>query len=201
MSEALTAGQVAAQVRRIHARGPVLIGIDGPGGSGKSTLAEALAALLGLEVVHGDDFYKVSKDRAPTGTADGASFDLGRLADQVVRPAARRQLINYQKYDWDKDVLGDWVKADATHGLIVEGIYTSDARLRAHYDVRIYVMAPRETRLARGIARDGEAARKLWVDQWMPAEDKYESSQRPQASADLVLVGESDGAELTFRRA
>ena len=44
-------------------------------------------------------------------------------------------------------------------------------------------------RLARGVARDGEAARATWVERWMPMEDRYVERDDPVACADLVVDG------------
>jgi len=56
--------------------------------------------------------------------------------------------------------------------------------------VRVWVEAPAELRLARGVARDGEDARRTWVDVWMPSEDRYVERDDPVGCADLVISGE-----------
>ena len=43
---------------------------------------------------------------------------------------------------------------------------------------------------ARGIERDGGAARSRWIDEWMPAEDVYVAAMRPDAAAMLVVGGQ-----------
>jgi uridine kinase len=55
--------------------------------------------------------------------------------------------------------------------------------------VRVWVDAPRDVRLARGIARDGEEARSRWEDVWMPQEDRYVAQDDPIPSAHLVVDG------------
>lgn len=44
-------------------------------------------------------------------------------------------------------------------------------------------------RSKRGIARDGEAARDMWVNNWMVAEDMYVESHKPQEFADFIIDG------------
>jgi hypothetical protein len=44
-------------------------------------------------------------------------------------------------------------------------------------------------RLKRGIARDGEAIRSRWMDEWAPAEDRYFSEQQPHVFAHVVIDG------------
>jgi uridine kinase len=62
-------------------------------------------------------------------------------------------------------------------------------RFREAYDLRIWVEAARELRLARGIARDGEQARAVWEDHWMPSEDRYVEEDDPISAADLIVDG------------
>lgn len=57
--------------------------------------------------------------------------------------------------------------------VIVEGVYCLELRLRASYTTTMFCQATAALRLARGVARDGEAARARWVHEWMPAEDEY----------------------------
>jgi uridine kinase len=170
----------------------LLVGIDGYGGSGKSTLARALAAALDGQVVEGDDFYRPSKERqAPGFRADevGADFDWPRLRDQVLAPLRDNRPTRFQRHDWDNDRPGEWRQLSAGGPVVVEGIYSTRPELRPLYDVVIWVEAPAEVRLARGLARDGEEARSQWVDEWMPAEDRYVAAHDPASSADLVVDG------------
>ena len=53
--------------------------------------------------------------------------------------------------------------------------------------------APFDVRLARGVARDGQTARRTWTEVWMPMEDRYVERDGPVSAADLVLDG---GGEL-----
>ena len=58
---------------------------------------------------------------------------------------------------------------------------------REAYDLRVWVDAPRELRLARGIARDGEEAREVWEKQWMPSEDRYGECDDPISAAQMIV--------------
>jgi uridine kinase len=184
-----------AEAAAVTGRRPV-VGIDGPGGSGKSTLAGLLAGLLaGASVVQVDDFYLPSSERSADSAGIAPNFDLERLRSQVLEPANGGRETRYQRYDWDRDTLGEWVTLPATGPVIVEGVYCTRDDLRGYYTYQIFCTAGRDVRLRRGLQRDGEEARHLWVDVWMPAEDRYIAAQRPQHHADLVLDGSArDGA-------
>ena len=73
--------------------------------------------------------------------------------------------------------------------VVVEGVCALHRTLRDAYAVRMWVEAPYDVRLARGVARDGEAARATWVDVWMPSEDRYVERDDPVCCAHLVVDG------------
>ena len=174
-----------------------VVGIDGPGGSGKSAFAEKLsqqfAALrVAVASVHNDDFYFESgiRSRLPVHLKPvGGDFDWIRLRDQVLVPLRSGKTAHYTRYDWASDRLAENHEVQPQGIILVEGVYSTRAELRELYDFRIWVECPRELRLSRGLARDGEAGRSRWVDDWMPAEDRYVDEHRPQAFADAIISG------------
>jgi uridine kinase len=176
-------------------RGTLFVGVDGPGGSGKSTVARALERLGPdkITVVEMDDFYLPSSERPPASGEGslGAAFDWRRLLAQVLEPLRAGGRGRYQRYDWDADELAEWHDVPAEGIVVVEGVYSTRSELADHYDFRIWVTARPEVRLARGLERDGEAARSLWVDEWMPEEDRYAALDRPRERAHLVIDGAS----------
>lgn len=174
-----------------------MVAIDGPGGSGRSFLADAVAQTLAAAgasvfLVHVDDFYLPSSHRVSGTLAEqpiGANYDWGRLRDQVLLPIRRGKPAGYDRYDWNRDALVGTCEVPPSGVVIVEGIYASRQELAHLYDLRVWVECPRELRLTRGLARDGEGARLRWEQDWMQAEDRYIEQHRPQHHADLVVSG------------
>ena len=78
---------------------------------------------------------------------------------------------------------------EPTGVVIVEGVCALHQMFRDDLDVRIWVDAPYDDRLARGVARDGEDKRSTWTDIWMPSEDSYVARDNPQACAHLIVDG------------
>jgi uridine kinase len=181
--------ELAAQVKRCAIGHPrTFIAIDGLGASGKSTLARRLVAAMGYAfLVHVDDFYLPSPRRLERLGKVGALFDLPRLAEQVVRPGSVGAALRYQRYDWEQDALTQSVEIPQGAPLVLEGVFCLAAELRAAYTYKIWCRADSMVRLARGLERDGEAARSTWIKVWMPAEDEYATTQHPERFADLVL--------------
>ncbi len=156
------------------ARAFTFVGIGGRGGAGKSTLA---ARIDGAQVVSTDAFW------------DGEGFDLSRLRAEVFEPLLSGRGARYAAWDWDAGRPGGARDVEPRGVVVVEGVCALHRSFRDDYDVRVWVEAPYETRLARGVARDGEAARATWVERWMPGEDRYVERDDPIACADIVVDG------------
>jgi uridine kinase len=190
--EYLDIDEFAADVSRRSAGRPrAVVGIDGPGASGKSTLAGLIASRLdAAAVVRVDDFYLPSAGRAGrAGRAGqvGALFDLARLAEQVIKPAATGAALRYQRYDWDRDELTEWTEVPAGAPVIVEGVYSLHEPFRSAYTSSVFCLADRAVRLRRGLERDGEEMRGMWENEWMPAEDAYVADEHPDSYATVVV--------------
>jgi uridine kinase len=153
----------------------VLVGIGGRGGAGKSTLARAIP---GAQVVSTDEFW------------DGEQFQLSRLRREVVDPLLRGDAARFQGFDWERRApFPDLREVEPAGVVVIEGVCALHRMFRDDYDLRVWVEAPRETRLARGVARDGEAARETWEETWMPMEERYIQRDDPVPSAHLIVDG------------
>ena len=155
--------------------GLTLVGIGGHGAAGKTTLARMVP---GAQIVSTDEFW------------DGEGFDLDRLEREVVARLARGEAATFASYDWAARETRGSRTVEPTGVVIVEGVCALHRKLRDAYAVRVWVEASYDVRLARAIARDGEAARQTWVDVWMPSEDRYVERDDPVGCADLVISGE-----------
>ncbi|MEB9507198.1 NB-ARC domain-containing protein [Bacillus anthracis] len=168
----------------------IIIGIDGCGGEGKSTLANKIKSNFStVTIVHMDDFYLPSAkivNENPTNKSIGVDFDWKRLLKEVLNPISNGL---EGRYNWEKGSLVGSHIVPAGGIVVIEGVYATRQELAGMYDLTIWVNCPRETRIKRGIARDGEAARDMWVNNWMVAEDMYVESHKPQEFADFIIDG------------
>ena len=183
--------QVASFITRDRAGKQLyIIAIDGPGGAGKSHLAQLIAdSVSDCQVVHFDDFYlgesQVADDRY------GGRFDWRRLEAQLLIPLRQGRQAVYRVFDWSRGAPGDPAAVAPAGTIVVEGVYCTRAEIRHYYDLTVFVEASRETRLRRGMERDGAASRTLWVDVWMPEEELYIGSfHDPKGTAHLIVRGE-----------
>lgn len=134
--------------------------IDGLSGSGKTTLANHIGSVLGIQVVHLDDFYP-----GWGGLNEGARM----VADDVLDPVAP----GFWRWDWEKNTRAEWVPLVPGADLVVEGVGAvtdasiSKAKARGDVDT-LRVVAPEEMRKARALKRDPGYAD--WWDMWAEQE-------------------------------
>jgi uridine kinase len=166
-----------------------LVCIDGPAGSGKTTLAgqlrDALQKRSGwqVQVLHMDDFY-----RGWTGLDDELT---GRIEAQVLAPLCRQLPARYQCYDWERAAFTEWHDVPVGPAVILEGVGSGAIRFADSTNLLVWVEAPAEVRLARGVSRDGEPLREEWV-RWMRLEAAFAATNRTRERADILLDGTPD---------
>jgi uridine kinase len=178
LTEVLGLIEVAVAVANERLRPFTTVGIGGHGGSGKSTLARAIAEVRDdVQIVPTDSFW------------DGTLFDLPRLRAQVVDVLLLGQIAVYDEWDWHAERLNEQRTVEPRGVIIVEGVCALHEMFRRDLDVRIWVDAPYELRLTRGVARNGEAMRSTWTDVWMPSEDAYVARDNPVAVAQFIFDG------------
>jgi hypothetical protein len=183
IATAPTVIEYAEVVRRMAARsapgGTRIVGIDGPAGSGKSTFAARLLRHLpAATLVTVDDFVSWVD---PYGWWP-------RFTAQVLEPLSRGRDARYQARDWVGDEFGDalgpWKTAAWAPVIVVEGAGCARQAAAPYLAYAIWVQAPDDLRLARGLDRDGEDHRELWV-RWMAAERDFYAADGTRGRADL----------------
>ncbi|MET8150178.1 uridine kinase [Actinoplanes sp. NPDC049668] len=178
----MIAEQIAAAVReREPVRGIRIVGVDGRSGTGKSFLAARLSGLLDAPVVEIDDF--VSWDR----------FDgwWTRFDEQVLAPLLAGRDAVYQARDWSDwygSSLGGWKTLRWAPTVILEGVTCTRRDTVGRLAYAVWVEAPAELRLARGLARDsGFPGREALWERWMREEDAFFAADRARERADRIV--------------
>jgi uridine kinase len=162
-----------------------LVCVDGPAGSGKTTYAGRLAAALGpgAAVLHMDDLYA-------GWTLTGAA---ARLAAGVLRPLAEGGTGGYHRYDWAaRRFAAEATPVPVPEVLVVEGCGSSPAHLDPWTTLRVWVEAPAQLRLVRGLARDGAEHAADWRA-WQRTEARWFAADRTRERAQVLVDG--SGAE------
>jgi len=155
-----------------------LICIDGPAGSGKTTWAAGIAELADANVVHMDDLYP--------GWSGLSEVD-AQLGDLLL-PLAEDRPGSYRRYDWVAGEFAERVVVDPAPLLIVEGVGCGASRFTSLVTVLVWIEAPEQVRMERGIARDGDAFAPHWR-QWAADEAAVFVRERTRERADVHIDG------------
>lgn len=180
---------------------PVVIGIGGCSGSGKTTLAEELAREMEGTHFHIDHYYRdlshlSYEERCRQNFDHPDIIESGLLIAHVGRLAGGR-FIRQPQYDFKNHTRFAGVQnhLEAPRLLIVDGIFALHyPRLRALYDLSIYVDAPDDLCYQRRLARDirergrtAESVARHYAETVRPMAEQY---VRPSAEhADLIVKG------------
>jgi uridine kinase len=184
---------------------PFLVGLAGGSGSGKTTAAEGLAAALPAGfcvVVPADAYYRdlghlQLEARARCNFDEPAALDGERLARDLAC-LRRGESVLLPSYDFVTHTrLAQQVSVPARPVVLVEGILVlALPELHGLFDLRIFVDASEEVRLARRMARDvGERGRTResvlvqFAAQTRPMHQLHVEPSR--AHADLIVSGET----------
>jgi uridine kinase len=159
-----------------------VIAVDGPGGAGKTTFAEQLGRALEAPVIHTDDFADWDKP-IEWGPA---------LIDEVLRPLKLGMRVRFKPSSWGGPDRPEVLIEPADY-VILEGVTASREAFRPYLAYSIWIDAPRELRLRRGLERDGVEARAKW-EAWMAEEDRYIETEHPADRVDLVILANADFA-------
>jgi len=158
-----------------------VVAVDGPAGSGKTTFAARLATLARAPVIHTDDLCP---------GWDGMDKVGPLLIEQVLRPLVSGGAPRYQRYDWERETYAGWHDVPAAPTLLIEGVNSGPRDAASYLSMLLWIDAPYELRLRRGLQRDGEGSRERW-GQWMRREDALFEAERTRERADIRIDGAS----------
>lgn len=171
-----------------------LVCVDGAAGSGKSTLGAAVGAVaagLGsVDLVRSDDLLDGWGGLAEAGET---------LRREVLTPLHRGRPGKYRRYDWHAARFAEEVTVHPVDLLVVEGVGAWRQAYAPWVTTLVWVDAPADLRLSRGIERDGEALRPQW-ERWMLAEQELFRRERTRENADIVVDGTGEAERAVVLR-
>jgi uridine kinase len=142
---------------------PLIIGIAGGTGSGKSTVARRVAealhrasvAFIDMDAYYRDYAHLPSEERRQINWDHPERFDIDLFIEQM-RQLQAREAIDKPVYDFVTHTRSPLtVRVPSADVIVVDGILLFvDERVRELFDVKVFVDADADIRLARRIKRD-----------------------------------------------
>jgi hypothetical protein len=167
-----------------------LVCLDGPAGSGKTTLSHAVAS--GFDKLNQRE--PPSRARSRLVHMDDLVEGWGGLAgvtaqlEGILRPLAAGQPGSYRRYDWLDGAFAETVTVEPCPLLVLEGVGSGAARFDDVRTLLVWVEAPYDERLRRGLERDGDAFAPHW-EQWAADEADLFAREGTRERASLRVDG------------
>jgi uridine kinase len=114
----------------------------------------------------------------------GVAADL----EALLRPLAEGGTGSYRRWDWHADRWAGTVAVPPAPLLVVEGVGSGALRCADLVTLLVWVEAPGELRLRRGLERDGDAFAPHWR-RWAAQEVEVFARDRTRERADLRIDG------------
>ena len=184
----------------VNRKSPIIIGIAGGTGSGKSTFTNRLKDAFGnqVTVLYHDNYYRAHDDM-PFEQRKKLNYDHPDAFETELLLEHLNKLKNWEAIDCPTYNYANHNRAEATIHIeprpviLLEGILVLyDEALRNLLDIRIFVDADADVRLARRVLRDtekrGRTVRSV-VEQWQntvkPMHEKYVEPSKK--NADIIV--------------
>lgn len=172
------------QIRGQLAKPVTVIGVDGRSGGGKTTLARNLADHLGATLLSTDDFAWWH-----------SLFDWPQLLiENGIEPLVAGQDISFRPPAWIERHRAGAIVATASSVVIVEGVGATQAAMRPHLEICVWVQSDAIVAKERGLIRDAAErpdlaeAERFW-NEWQQAEDQFQAAQQSWLHAQFVVCG------------
>ncbi len=165
-----------------------VIAIDGRCAAGKTTLAKRLAEVTGAGLIHMDDFFLPVEMRTEERLREpGGNVHYERFAEEVLPNLRNAVGFDYRRYDCSNMEFGAKRMVPAGVLRIVEGSYSCHPKFGHYMDIRIFCdLSPLDQRV-RIKMRDGDNSLSIFLDKWIPREEKYFAAFKIKEQADIVF--------------
>jgi len=165
-----------------------VIAVDGRAAGGKTTLAEKFRLITGAGVIHMDDFFLPAELRTTERLSEpGGNVHYERFAKEVIPFLASGEAFSYRRFDCGQMAFGGEQNVPAGNLRLIEGSYCCHPALGEYMDLRVFSdVTPREQQ-RRIQSRSNEELAKMYMEKWIPMEERYFKAYAIRDRADLTV--------------
>lgn len=162
---------------------PIIIAIDGPSGSGKSYFAKRLSNVLTNSFIVEMDYF-ISWNSLDAGVE--------RAIHQLFEPLLNPGKVRYHARDWAGDFFGDglgeWKDVPVRDYIIAEGIGSGRIEYSKYLNVLVWVEAPEDLCIKRGLERDSAVLLNHW-ETFKIKEKNFFKNDQTKTRSDYIVDG------------
>ena len=111
-----------------------------------------------------------------------------RVEEWLLQPLGAGREGVYRRYDWHQAAYAERHTVPRVDVLLLEGVASGCVRHADRTTLLVWVEAPPDLRMRRGLDRDGPELQEHWR-RWMLDEDRFHEQDRTRARADLLVDG------------
>ncbi len=180
-----------SKIKNYRGNMPLVIAFDGRSASGKTSMADKLKSVLGVSVIHTDDFFRPRdiNGNLCLSQYDG-NFDLQRFKTEVVDKLKSKKEFSYGVFDCKSGKIDSFCDVPISNCYIVEGAYSLNPNLGEYADIKVFFDVSADVQKQRIISRNGENAYDRFSKIWIPAEERYLSHYNIRLGCDVILSEE-----------
>ena len=169
----------------------VVIAIDGNSGSGKSYLAKLLKDIYDCNVISMDDFFLPKSLRTECRLNEiGGNIHYERFVDEVVLKLNSSSSFKYHVFDCSKMDYGSLINVEPKPLTIIEGSYSLHPMYSNIYDIKVFKTCSAKLQDKRIFNRNGPQAQKIFLEKWIPMENRYFEAFKIREDCDFVYIEE-----------
>lgn len=112
----------------------------------------------------------------------GGNVDYERFQIEVTNKLQGTEPFRYQIYDCQQDRFTPSSYIQPQTLVVVEGSYSQHPTLVEHYDLKVFLTVPPNVQKKRIRRRNGPVMLQRFIDEWIPLEELYFSSQIEEQS-------------------
>lgn len=160
-----------------------IIALEGKCGAGKTTLSEKLKSYLNITIINIDDFFLPPEKKTFKRLSEiGGNIDYERIKNLLINIKADGRII-YNKFNCKTNKY-EYVSKQKNDLILLEGVYSYHQSFRYLIDKLIYLDIDSKTQIDRIFKRPNY---QMFIDQWIPLENKYFDSLNIKYCADLII--------------
>ncbi len=167
----------------------LVIAIDGNCCSGKTELAKLLKTVYSCDIIEMDHFFLQSHQRTESRLSEiGGNIDYERFDKEVLQNFANGSKFSYEPYQCETLSFGDNVTVDNSKMRIVEGSYSMHPKFSFKYDLKVFLSVSSDKQTLRISNRNGKEMLDVFIDKWIPMENKYFHEYGIKEKSDINFV-------------